>query len=162
MKMNKNKWLEYKIVELSYRGHNYREISSELQVSTGKVSKILHRLNLEAKNEIKTWIDNVTPFQYTNSFMLLSYLQKQTIKLVESSQDDRVKLEGVRALADLDAQKRQLLCDSFVINSAISTLQKQRKHEILENSKTKIQSQDTGFSQSKKEESEQNEQAKEK
>ena len=139
MKMsNRRVWLENKVVELSYRGYTYREISQELQVSTGKISNILHKLNEAAREEIKGWIDYKTPFEYQKSLMLITYLQKQTIKLVESTKDERVQLEGVRALAELDSQKRQLLCDTFIINSAISTLQKQKKREFLVNSKSTV------------------------
>ena len=84
-KMNSSKWLEVQVVTLSYRGHNCREISDKLQVSLGKVSKILHKLNLQAKEEIKSWIDYRTPFEYQKSLMLLEYITKKAIEIVSAN-----------------------------------------------------------------------------
>jgi len=127
----RRQWLELKVTELSYRGHSYREISDKLQVSLFTISKILHKLNLQAKEEIKGWIDYKTPWEYQKSLMLLEYMQKKVIEIGETTKDERVQLEAMARLADIDAQKRQLLSDTFVINSAIASLQKQRKYEII-------------------------------
>jgi phosphotransferase system HPr-like phosphotransfer protein len=134
-KMTQKQWLEYKVVELSYRGNNYRQIAEALQISITTISRVLHQLNVDARDEIKLWIDMKTPFEYTKSLMMLEYLHRKAIEIIESTKDERVALEAINRLVDLDSSKRQLLSDSVVIDSAIKHLQKQRKQEILENTK---------------------------
>jgi hypothetical protein len=112
--MNKSKWLVDQIITLDYRGYNYREISDKLQVSLGKISKIMHKLNVEARDDFNMWLDYRTPREYQKSLYLITYLQKKTIELLESAKTESAQLEAINRLVDIDREKRQLLSDGLL------------------------------------------------
>ena len=86
-------------------------MNNELKVSSnrtgGKITKILYKLNLQAKEEIKGWFDYRTPFEFQKSLMFLEYIIWKTIEISESIKDERVQLEPMGRIAHIDAQMRR-------------------------------------------------------
>jgi len=55
--MERLQWRRDKVQELSSKGHSQREIAKILQVGLGSVNRDLTFIRLQAKNNIKKYID---------------------------------------------------------------------------------------------------------
>ncbi|MDQ6864117.1 MAG: hypothetical protein M3044_09860 [Thermoproteota archaeon] len=132
MKTNnrKKQWLELKILNLAFRGYTYVEISETMHVSLGKISSILSKINQDAKEEIKGWVDHVTPMEYKKSLLLIQYIIKKSGEIAEKSNDERCVLQALSVMEQTDQAKRSLLSDTHVINMAISRIEKNKIEEV--------------------------------
>jgi hypothetical protein len=141
---DERKWQHVKVLELSLQGLTYTEISEKIGCSTGKISGIIHEINLKAKTEIKAWLDEVVPLEYKKSLLLNQYIGKKAMELAENTKDERVKCQALNLLQENDQKKRDLLSDSHVINEALGFIENQKtKQEIANISADKPNSRST-------------------
>lgn len=120
------------------KGHSYRDISDKMHLSLGKISGILSKVNQDAKQEIKGWVDHVTPMEYKKSLLLLEYITKKASEIAEKSNDERVQLQALSVMEQTDQAKRSLLSDTHVINMAISRIEKNKIEEVKQRVEEKL------------------------
>src|ERR687888_27915 len=60
-------WRRSKVLELSSQGYNQSDISRILQISQPTISRDLHYLEKQARNNIRNHKDEKSPLEYINS-----------------------------------------------------------------------------------------------
>lgn len=118
-------------MEWACKGLTYREISEKTGVNIGTISGILHDINLEAKAEIKGWLEELMPIEFKKSLLLNQYIHKKAMEMSENTKDDRVKCQALNILQQNDEKKRLLLTDNYVLNNAFDFVDRQKIQEKI-------------------------------
>ena len=98
-----------------------------MRISLGKVSSILSKVRIQAKEDIKTWLDDRLPYEYAKSLTLIEKLAKRAQEISNSSEDERIVLASLSLIRELDQSKRDLLSSSAIINHTVSWMEATRQ-----------------------------------
>jgi hypothetical protein len=130
-KNDERSWQHVQVMEWACKGLTYREISEKTGVNIGTISGILHDINLEAKAEIKGWLEELMPIEFKKSLLLNQYIHKKAMEMSENTKDDRVKCQALNILQQNDEKKRLLLTDNYVLNNAFDFVDRQKIQEKI-------------------------------
>ena len=156
-KADQLEWRRSKVVELRSRGLSYGEIAHELQVSKASITSDVQYLREQAKGTIKEYVTEHLPEQYQVCLTALDAIIKRTFDILETSPDNREKLQAMELFKDTHLVKLELLSNATSIDSALNYIrtkqsqqQQQKKHLTVdstndddENSSTSSDSQIT-------------------
>jgi predicted transcriptional regulator len=129
-------WLRSKIVELRARGMSQIEIAHELQVSKQSISSDIQYLREQAKESIKEYVTEHLPEQYQVCMTALDTILKHAYEILQTSDDNREKLQAMELFKDTHLVKLELLSNATTIDSALNYIrnkrQEQKKHSSLD------------------------------
>jgi predicted transcriptional regulator len=115
------------------RGLSQTEIAHELQVSKASISLDMRYLREQAKGSIKEYATEHLPEQYQVCLVALDYIIKRAFDIVETSDDNREKLQAMELFKDTHLVKLELLSNATTIDSALSyIISKQQKGLALD------------------------------
>src|SRR5215211_2311021 len=89
-----------KVVEMRTRGMSQTEIARELQVSEASISLDMQYLRNQAKESIKEYVTEHLPEQYQICLMALDTILKHAYEILETSEDNREKLQAMELFKD--------------------------------------------------------------
>src|SRR5215208_1236304 len=89
-----------KVVEMRTRGMSQTEIARELQVSEASISLDMQYLRNQAKESIKEYVTEHLPEQYQICLMALDTILKHAYEILETSDDNRAKLQAMELFKD--------------------------------------------------------------
>jgi predicted transcriptional regulator len=126
-------WRRSKVVELRVRGLSQTEIARELQVSKASISLDMQYLRSQAKENIKEYVTEHLPEQYQVCLTALDAIIKRAFDILETSPDNREKLQAMELFKDTHLVKLELLSNATTIDSALNCIrnkqsQQQQKH----------------------------------
>jgi predicted transcriptional regulator len=127
-------WRRSKAVELRARGLSQTEIARELQVSKASISSDMQYLREQAKECIKEYIAEYLPEQYQVCLTALDAIIKRAFEILETSPDNREKLQAMELFKDTHLVKLELLSNATTIDSALHYIrnkQQQEQHRSL-------------------------------
>ena len=148
-KVNEIEWRRSKVVEMRARGMSQAEIARELQVSEASISLDMQYLREQAKGTIKEYVTEHLPEQYQVCLSALDTILKHAYEILQTTDDNREKLQAMELFKDTHLEKLDLLSDATTIDSALNYIRSKQQGQ---------QSQQ----QEQQEEQEQEEQQKEK
>jgi predicted transcriptional regulator len=129
-------WRRSKIVELRARGMSQIEIAHELQVSKQSISSDIQYLREQAKESIKEYVTEHLPEQYQVCMTALDTILKHAYEILQTSDDNREKLQAMELFKDTHLVKLELLSNATTIDSALNYIrnkrQEQKKHSSLD------------------------------
>jgi hypothetical protein len=130
-------WRRSKVVEMRARGMSQIEIAHELQVSKKSISSDMQYLRYQAKESIKEYTTGYLPEQYQVCLTALDEIIKRAFDILESSPDNREKLQAMELFKDTHLIKLELLSNATTIDSALNYIkskqqQQQNKHLSLD------------------------------
>jgi hypothetical protein len=114
------------------RGMSQIEIAHELQVSKQSISSDMQYLRYQAKESIKEYVTEHLPEQYQVCLSALDTILKHAFEILQTSDDNREKLQAMELFKDTHLVKLELLSNATTIDSALNyirTKQSQQKEE---------------------------------
>jgi predicted transcriptional regulator len=134
-KIEQLEWRRSKVVELRSRGLSQTEIARELQVSKASISLDMQYLREQAKGTIKEYATDHLPEQYQVCLIALDSIIKRAFDILETSPDNREKLQAMELFKDTHLVKLELLSNATTIDSALSYIrnkQQQKAQQALD------------------------------
>jgi IS30 family transposase len=109
-----------KVVEMRARGMSQTEIARELQVSKASISLDMQYLRNQAKESIKEYVTEHLPEQYQICLTALDTILKHAYEILETSDDNREKLQAMELFKDTHLIKLELLSNATTIDSSLN------------------------------------------
>lgn len=132
-------WRSSKVVEMRARGMSQIEIARELQVSKQSISSDVQYQRKQAKESIKEYVIEHLLEQYQVCLSALDTILKHAFDILETSSDNREKLQAMELFKDTHLVKLELLSNATTIDSALNYIgskqqqeQQQKKHLSLD------------------------------
>ena len=122
-------WRRSKVIELRSRGLSQIEISRELQVSEASISSDIQYLRNQAKESIKEYVTEHLPEQYQVCLSALDTILKHAFEILETSDDNREKLQAMELFKDTHLVKLELLSNATTIDSALHYIRNKQQQE---------------------------------
>jgi hypothetical protein len=121
------------------RGLSQIEIARELQVSAASISSDMQYLRNQAKESIKEYATEYLPEQYQVCLSALDTILKHAYGILQTSDDNREKLQAMELFKDTHLVKLELLSNATTIDSALNYIrnkQQQQKRLALDSTTT--------------------------
>jgi hypothetical protein len=96
------------------------EIARELQVSEASISLDMQYLRNQAKESIKEYVTEHLPEQYQICLMALDTILKHAYEILETSDDNRAKLQAMELFKDTHLIKLELLSNATTVDSSLN------------------------------------------
>jgi predicted transcriptional regulator len=122
-------WRRSKVIEMRSRGLNQVEIAHELQVSKASISSDMQYLRKQAKESIKEYVTEYLPEQYQICLTALDSIIKYAFEILQTSDDNREKLQAMELFKDTHLVKLELLSNATTIDSALSYIRNKQQQE---------------------------------
>jgi hypothetical protein len=127
-------WRRAKVVEMKARGLSQIEIARQLQVSDSAIGCDVQYLRQQAKETIKEYATDHLPEQYHICLVALDSIIKRASDIIETSEDNREKLQAMQMYRDTHQLKLELLSNATTIDSALNYIRsKQRQQQQGDN-----------------------------
>jgi predicted transcriptional regulator len=124
-------WRRSKVVEMRARGLSQTEIAHELQVSKASISLDMQYLRSQAKESIKEYVTDHLPEQYQVCLTALDAIIKRAFEILETSPDNREKLQAMELFKDTHLVKLELLSNATTIDSALNYIRNKQQQKRL-------------------------------
>jgi hypothetical protein len=127
-------WRRSKVVEMRAGGMSQIEMARELQVSRASISSDIQYLGNKAKESIKEYVTEHLPEQYQVCLSALDTILKHAFQILQTSEDNREKLQAMELFKDTHLVKLELLSNATTIDSALNYIrnkQQQTRHKKL-------------------------------
>jgi hypothetical protein len=121
------KWRRSKVIEMRSRGVSQIEIAHELQVSKACISSDMKYLRNQAKESIKEYVTEHLPEQYQVCLTALDAIIKRAFDILETSPDNREKLQAMEIFKDTHLVKLELLSNATTIDSALNYIRSKQQ-----------------------------------
>jgi hypothetical protein len=111
------------------RGLSYQEIARELQVSKASITSDVQYLREQAKGTIKEYATEHLPEQYQVCLTALDSIIKRAFDIIETSDDNREKLQAMQLFKDTHLVKLELLPNATTIDSALQYIKNKQQEQ---------------------------------
>jgi hypothetical protein len=127
-------WRRSKVVEMRAKGMSQIEIAHELQVLEASISLDMQYIRNQAKEYIKEYVTEHLPEQYQVCLTALDTILKHAFEILETSPDNREKLQAMELFKDTHLVKLELLSNATTIDSALNYIKnkQQEQHKRLD------------------------------
>ena len=129
MKSELLQWRRAKIVEMRAKGMSQIEIAHELQVSEASISSDMQYLRNQAKESIKEYTTEYLPEQYQVCLSALDTILKHAFHILETTDDNREKLQAMELFKDTHLVKLELLSNATTIDSALNYIRSKQQQQ---------------------------------
>jgi transcriptional regulator with XRE-family HTH domain len=122
-------WRRSKVVEMRARGLSLGEIARELQVSRASISSDMQYLRNEAKESIREYTTEHLPEQYQVCLIALDTIIRRAYEILETSDDNREKLQAMELFKDTHLVKLELLSNATTIDNALQYIRSKQQEQ---------------------------------
>ena len=129
-------WRRNQVLELSSQGQTERQIATVLQVGKTTVHKDLAYLSRQAKENLKTHIQDKLPEEYQKCMVGINQVLNMAWSIVNKEVNDKTRLQALALINDCNRYKMDLTTNGVVITDAIKYVQGQVDH--LNNQEKKL------------------------
>jgi hypothetical protein len=133
-KADQLEWRRSKVVEMRAKGSSLGEIARELQVSRASISSDMQYIRNEAKESIKEYVTEHLPEQYQVCLSALDTILKHAYEILQTSHDNREKLQAMEVFKDTHITKLELLSNATTIDSALNYIRSKQQKQQQETS----------------------------
>jgi hypothetical protein len=124
-------WRRSQVLELSSQGQTERQIATILQVGKTTVHKDLAYLSRQAKENLKTHIQDKLPEEYQKCMVGINQVLNITWSIVNKPVvDDKTRLQALALINDCNKYKMDLTTNGVVITDAIKFVQTNKEKLI--------------------------------
>jgi hypothetical protein len=128
-KADQLEWRRSKVVEMRARGMTHQEIAHELQVSRTSITSDVQYLREQAKATIKEYVTEHLPEQYQVCLSALNTILKHAYEILQTSPDNREKLQAMELFKDTHLVKLELLSNATTIDSALNYIKSKQQQQ---------------------------------
>jgi hypothetical protein len=123
-------WRRSQVLELSSQGQTERQIATILRVGKTTVHKDLAYLIRQAKENLKTHVENRLPEEYQKCMVGINQVLNMAWSIVNKSVgiDDKIRLQALALINDCNKYKMDLTTNGVVITDAIKYVQSKMDH----------------------------------
>jgi hypothetical protein len=132
-KADQLEWRRSKVIELRARGLSHGEIAQQLQVSRTSITSDIQHLRSQAKESIKEYVTEHLPEQYQICLTALDTILKHAFEILQTSDDNREKLQAMELFKDTHLVKLELLSNATTIDSALNYIRDKQQQQITNN-----------------------------
>jgi predicted transcriptional regulator len=126
-------WRRGKVLEYSSMGYNQSEIAKMLQISEPTISQDVKYLRGESREILQVYISKKMPDEIRKTFLAMDLILKTAWNTVNTTEDEKTKLNGLALINQVMASRLQLLANVDVVDQVINLVtdikQKQQKTE---------------------------------
>jgi uncharacterized protein (DUF433 family) len=122
-------WRRSKVVEMRARGMTHQEIARELQVSRTSITSDIAYIRNQAKESIKEYATEHLHEQYQVCLIALDAIIRRAFDIIETSDDNREKLQAMELFKDTHLVKLELLSNATTIDSALNYIKNKRQEQ---------------------------------
>ncbi|MGI9010184.1 MAG: hypothetical protein ACR2F1_03235 [Nitrososphaeraceae archaeon] len=112
-------WRRSKVLEMISKGYNQIEISKMLQVDVSTICRDVSYLKIQAKDNIKTYVDEKLPEEYEKCLAGLNSILKEAWNISSNSPDKREKIQALSLAKECYSMKLDLLTNATVVNDVM-------------------------------------------
>ena len=113
-------YVQNKVQELASQGYNQSEISRILQISQPTINRDITFLRQQAKDNIKSYIDERLPEEYEKRLVGLTAITKEAWTIAsQQTEDKREKIHALSLAKECYLMKLDLLTNATVVDDAI-------------------------------------------
>src|ERR671931_274096 len=112
------------------KGMSQTEIARELQVSEASISLDLQYLRNQAKESIKEYVTEHLPEQYQVCLTALDAIIKHAFEILQTSPDNREKLQAMELFKDTHLVKLELLSNATTIDGALNYIRNKQQGQL--------------------------------
>jgi hypothetical protein len=109
------------------RGMSQIEIAHELQVSKQLISSDMQYLRSQAKESIREYVTEHLPEQYQVCMCALDTMLKHAFEILQTSDDNREKLQAMELFKDTHLVKLELLSNATTMDSALNYIRSKQE-----------------------------------
>jgi hypothetical protein len=121
---NQLEWRRAKVQELLVKGKSQSQIAIELQVDKSIISKDVSYLRLQAKGNIRKYVDETLPHEYEKCLDSIRLVLERAWAMVDSDNtSERDKKEALSLINECNRMKLELLTNSAVVHEAIKFIE---------------------------------------
>jgi predicted transcriptional regulator len=128
-KVEQLEWRRSKVIEMRARGLSQAEIARELQVSKASISLDMQYLRSQAKESIRQYVTKHLPEQYQICLSALDTILKHAFEILQTSNDNREKLQAMELFKDTHLVKLELLSNATTIDSALNYIKSKQQQQ---------------------------------
>ena len=123
-------WRRSQVLELSSQGQTERQIATVLQVGKTTVHKDLAYLSRQAKENLKTHIQDKLPDEYQKCMVGINQVLNIAWSIVNKSAevDDKTRIQALALINDCNKYKMDLTTNGVVITEPIKYVQSKMDH----------------------------------
>jgi predicted transcriptional regulator len=143
-------WRKSKVVEMRSRGLSQTEIAQELQVSKASIISDIAYLRKQAKESIREYVTEQLPEQYQVCLCALDTILKHAFNILETSEDNREKLQVMELFKDTHLVKLESLSNATTIDSALNYIRNKQQAQQQQQNKLYYSADLTGADNSNK------------
>ena len=137
-KSDQLEWRRSKVVEMRARVMTHQEIASGLQVSRTAITSDMQYLRSQAKESIKEYVTEYLPEQYQVCLIALDTIIRRAFDILETSEDNREKLQAMELFKDTHIIKLELLSNATTIDSALHYIRSKQHQQQQQEESRKI------------------------
>ena len=120
-------WRRSKVLELSSESRSQLEIARIMQVSTATINTDIRFLRIQAKENIRRYIDERLPFEFHKCLVGLDAIVCRMSDIVNNAElDSRDVLQAASVKMQAYAMKIDLLSNATVIEKAVQFIDRHR------------------------------------
>jgi hypothetical protein len=142
-------WRRSQVLELSSQGQTERQIATVLQVGKTTVHKDLAYLSCQAKENLRTHIQDKLPEEYQKCMVGINQVLNIAWSIVNKSVvDDKTRLQALALINDCNKYKMDLTTNGVVITDAIKFVQT-NKEKLMSAKENDKESKEPGYDEDK-------------
>lgn len=117
---NQLEWRRAKVQELLVKGKSQSQIAIEMQVDKSIISKDVSYLRLQAKDNIRKYVDETLPHEYEKCLDSILLVLERAWTIVDNDKtSEREKKEALSLINECNRMKLELLTNVAVVHEAI-------------------------------------------
>jgi hypothetical protein len=120
------------------KGLSQTEIAHELQVSKRLISADVQYLRSQAKESIREYMTEHLPEQYQVCLCALDTILKHAFDILQTSDDNREKLQAMELFKDTHLVKLELLSNAMSIDSALNYIRNKQQQQLQQEDSRKF------------------------
>jgi predicted transcriptional regulator len=112
-------WRRDKVIMLSSRGLSQSEIARVLHVERSLVSKDMTYIRQQAREHLKTHIQNRMPEEYHKVEVSIKQVLMKAWEIVDNTTDERIRLQALSLIRECDSSRLEMITNGTVVSEAL-------------------------------------------
>jgi len=118
------------VLELSSKGYSQSDIAKKLQLDKSIVSRDISHLRIQARENIKSYINERLPEEYEKCLVGITSIMKEAWNTSQETQDNRERIQALSLAKDCYSMKLDLLTNATVVDDVIKFIETEKRNDI--------------------------------